>query len=643
MLRVDSNPQCPSAYDLDLLPTLETDRLVIRPIAADDIDALHALFKDPFVRRHLWDDAVVERDVVAEIVRQSALAFEEHDAGLFGIELHDRSKSTIGFAGYRYEPSGDFEYLYALSPNHLGRGLMSEATRAILDYGFSQAGIERVVFRMDVANTEAIRLVQRFGARLQEWDELSPLPTAVYFFDRRDFQHSERRWSSSPDEELDSSLRTTFPTAEGVRGVLDPHRRGDQVGRYRIDVLLRRDPILAQYRATDPLLDRKVTLCAYVQSDIGDIAQGARLLEREANLIASLSHPALVPILDGGTQDGRSYFVYESMPHTLAGELLRSGRLEWPRCIAIACRLASALDLLHRRGFVHRDVKPENVLLNQYGEACLGGLLIANQAHQLPMFRALTPHYAPPELVRDGVRDEVLETLKVSPAYDIWSLGTVLYETLVGNRPYKLRDLRDAFGGTLRPPTPASTVIPGVPLELDGVLGRCLAQRPEDRYSTCAEMIDALDGISITRKEPETRIFISHASHDREYVESHIVQPLEQSGFKTWYSRVSVQTAAEWERSILRGLESSDWFVLAMSPQSLRSEWVKDELFWAIDHRPDHIIPVLIEPCSATEFHIRLRRIHAIDLVDDVAEGSSKLISLVRESLNSGYGDRKDT
>ena len=100
----------------------------------------------------------------------------------------------------------------------------------------------------------------------------------------------------------------------------------------------------------------------------------------------------------------------------------------------------------------------------------------------------------------------------------------------------------------------------------------------------------------------------------------------EKSGVRTWYSRASIQTAAEWERSILEGLRSSEWFLLVMSPHALQSEWVKDELSWAIDHRPDRIIPVMIEVCDPGQFHIRLRRIQAVDCVSGPATGREEVL-----------------
>ena len=99
-----------------------------------------------------------------------------------------------------------------------------------------------------------------------------------------------------------------------------------------------------------------------------------------------------------------------------------------------------------------------------------------------------------------------------------------------------------------------------------------------------------------------------------------------------WYSRVSIQSANEWERSILAGLEQCESFLLVMTPEALKSEWVKDGLFWAIDHRPDNIIPVLMSPCDPMDFHVRMRRIQVIDYAGEPKLARQGLKELLRPS-----------
>jgi predicted Zn finger-like uncharacterized protein len=128
-----------------------------------------------------------------------------------------------------------------------------------------------------------------------------------------------------------------------------------------------------------------------------------------------------------------------------------------------------------------------------------------------------------------------------------------------------------------------------------------------------------------------TRVFISHSTRDRAFVEREIVRFLDEHGVATWYAEQDIHTASQWERAILQGLESCDWLIVVMSPRSAASEWVKDEVHWAIEHRPQRIIPVLIEDCNTRDFHIRMPRIQYVDFRDDLSAARARLLSLFRD------------
>jgi len=107
-------------------------------------------------------------------------------------------------------------------------------------------------------------------------------------------------------------------------------------------------------------------------------------------------------------------------------------------------------------------------------------------------------------------------------------------------------------------------------------------------------------------------IFISHATEDRDFVEKKIL-PLFLPPLTTWYAASGIRSAEDWERTILHALEACEWFLLVMSPCSADSEWVKNELFWAMEHRPRHIVPVLIRDCRLEDFHLGMPRIQYVD------------------------------
>jgi hypothetical protein len=130
-------------------------------------------------------------------------------------------------------------------------------------------------------------------------------------------------------------------------------------------------------------------------------------------------------------------------------------------------------------------------------------------------------------------------------------------------------------------------------------------------------------------------VFVSHATRDRKWVEKHIVRLLETNDIKPWYSTESIKTGAQWEREIKRGMESCDWFVLVVSPRAEESEWIKDELNWAIYNRPTRIVPVILEYCNLWNFHIRLPRIQHIDFTRDISIAEQKLVQMFKNDAQT--------
>ncbi len=126
-----------------------------------------------------------------------------------------------------------------------------------------------------------------------------------------------------------------------------------------------------------------------------------------------------------------------------------------------------------------------------------------------------------------------------------------------------------------------------------------------------------------------SKLFISHATADRPFVENELKGLLDALGFDVWFAEGNIQSAELWERSIKAGLEASEWFLLVMTPRSAKSEWVKGEINWAIKKRAKRIVPILLEDCNADEFHLLLPRIQHIDFCSDPKSGREKLIKLL--------------
>jgi ribosomal-protein-alanine N-acetyltransferase len=151
------------------LPIIRTGRLALHPWTAEDLDILHSFWTVPEVRRVLWDDTVITREV-SERVLNSHLATQARDGiGFWIIFVSDSHFSTVpGFCGFRYIDDGsDIELLYGLRGEHWGKGFATEASHAIIEYLWVSTGFTRLYARADPPNERSVRVMQRLGM-LQE-------------------------------------------------------------------------------------------------------------------------------------------------------------------------------------------------------------------------------------------------------------------------------------------------------------------------------------------------------------------------------------------------------------------------------------------------------------------------------------------
>ena len=165
---------------------LESERLRLRPFAPDDVDALHAQWTAPEVRRYLWDGRVIERDEVVAVVEESVAAFTDGRLGFWVIEERGR---VVGFTGFRPMPdSTDIELYYGLDRSHWGCGLATEASRAALRHAFETVGIDPIWIRTDGPNLASVEVMKRLGATYVRTDPIGAFgSTIVYVLRRADF------------------------------------------------------------------------------------------------------------------------------------------------------------------------------------------------------------------------------------------------------------------------------------------------------------------------------------------------------------------------------------------------------------------------------------------------------------------------
>jgi len=252
-------------------------------------------------------------------------------------------------------------------------------------------------------------------------------------------------------------------------------------GRYELEELVGTGGMSSVFRARDRVLDRLVALKVLHRQYAGD-GEHVERFRREAMTVAGLVHENIVTVIDRGEDDGCPFIVLE----LVAGESLkqlvaRSGPLPVERALALGIQVARGLAYAHEHGFVHRDVKPQNVLVNGDGRAKVTDFGIARPLeikHGVTQTGTVlgTPDYIAPEQAQGQ---------RVGEHTDVYSLGVVLFELLTGRVPFPGETFVAVAMRHINEPAPRiSSLRPDVPARLDAAVARALAKRPEERFPT---------------------------------------------------------------------------------------------------------------------------------------------------------------
>jgi eukaryotic-like serine/threonine-protein kinase len=262
-------------------------------------------------------------------------------------------------------------------------------------------------------------------------------------------------------------------------------------GRYRLEARIGAGGMSTVYRAFDETLQRQVAIKLMNREVAADSDQLERF-RREARAVAQLSHPHVVGVIDYGEDDGRPYIVFEYVEgETLKERIRRSGRLPITEAIAYAIEIARALGAAHARHIVHRDVKPQNVLIDEEGSAKVTDFGIARTLDEEGLTadgRVLgTTDYVSPEQALGRA---------VTGQSDLYSLGVVLYEMLTGEVPFRGENQVAVAMKHVREDLPDVQMRrPEVSAALASVLDTATAKRVEDRYADDAELISDLEDV----------------------------------------------------------------------------------------------------------------------------------------------------
>lgn len=270
------------------------------------------------------------------------------------------------------------------------------------------------------------------------------------------------------------------------------------IGKYRVKKELGRGGMGAVYLAEQPGLGREVAIKQLVASAAADPVSLKRFLQ-EAQVMARTSHPNLVQVHDLELMGTENYIVLEFVRGKSLRERIAEGPISPPQVFAIMHGVLQALDYAHKRAIVHRDMKPENVLLSEDGMVKVADFGIARLTDDTGVGGTATktgttvgtPQYMSPEQVASS---------KVDGRSDLYSAGIVFYELVTGQPPFTASEADGPFTLMAKhvqaPPKPPSVFQPGLDPVLEQLILKSIAKRPEDRFQTGAEFDAAMSAVA---------------------------------------------------------------------------------------------------------------------------------------------------
>lgn len=276
----------------------------------------------------------------------------------------------------------------------------------------------------------------------------------------------------------------------------------EKLGRYEIVKEIGRGGMATIYQARDATLQRDVAIKVLPTQFSHDPSFAARF-QREAQAIAALEHPAILPIYDFGDDGNRPYLVMRLLFGGTLAEKLRQGPLPLPEVLAIIRRIATAIDHAHTKGILHRDIKPSNIGFDEYNAPFLmdfGLAKITEQSQKITAEGVLTgtPAFMSPEMASGS--------WAIGPASDLYSFGIVVYEMLTGQVPFSAQTpMATVMKHVTEPPPLPTTLRPDLPTAVNEVMLKILAKTPTERYSTATDFAEALKA-ALTGKRYEVAI-----------------------------------------------------------------------------------------------------------------------------------------
>ena len=253
------------------------------------------------------------------------------------------------------------------------------------------------------------------------------------------------------------------------------------------------------YRAYDPRVDREVAIKVMPRELLADPQFQVRFT-REVKMIAKLEHPAIVPIYDVGEIDGQPYYVMRLMPGGTLSDWIKKGSFSIEDTARIIERIAAGLSYAHKKGVIHRDIKPGNILFDQNGDPYLSDFGIAKftEAAENVTGSAVvgTPAYMSPEQA---------QSTDIDGRSDVYGLGAIVYEMLSGTQPYSAETPMGVVIKHITDPVPEILDSnPNLPKAIDMIIKKAMAKDRDERFQSTTDLSKALNAIAKGDKVPSS-------------------------------------------------------------------------------------------------------------------------------------------
>ena len=264
-------------------------------------------------------------------------------------------------------------------------------------------------------------------------------------------------------------------------------------GKYRIVKLIGRGGMANVYLGIDMNTGINVAI-KVLKPEYSADEDFIRRFDTEAKSVASLNHSNIVKVFGVGHEGNYRYIVQEYVEGITVKELInQNGHLDWKVAVPIVIQVGLALDYAHQNGIVHRDIKPQNILISRDKIAKITDFGIARAASSTTITMAGgamgSVHYFSPEQARGG---------NVGPASDVYSLGVTLFEMITGRVPFDGdSNVAIAVKHLQETPPVASSLMPGIPAGLDAIINKCMQKSPDKRYATLGLMVAELDSLLV--------------------------------------------------------------------------------------------------------------------------------------------------